>query len=265
MKEKIAVLLLTISVLTAAGTSYVDTVPESGFKGTENNPLRVMALGDSFTAWNQGWRNPLQEKMKGEGYVFDFLGTQQDISSLDRDHEGYHGHTVELMHNTLYGDGRDKKGNFAVRKFKPDLVLILLGANDLLRRIVPQVKTKDGKLQSIATYRKLLLKIWKDVPETHIIVSTASYIYNGTVKEENVDLYNDQLKELIKTFYRQGRRISLVRIDRQLKKKYISDGVHPDIKGFDIIATAFFNEIAYLPLPDTDQSYIYQGDYSEIN
>src|SRR5262249_25352582 len=111
------------------------------------HPLKVMAIGDSITddcSYNGAWREYLQPLLQSNGYAFTFVGRQ--ISSpvanfTERRHEGYCGAVIAapgVLSYSVHG----YPGNLvylqkiiadALTNISPDLVLIVMGANDIGR------------------------------------------------------------------------------------------------------------------------------------
>src|SRR4051794_37307731 len=93
--------------------------------------LRVMPLGASSTVGSgspetAGYRGPLQTLLARDGVTVDMVGSQHSgpASVRDVDFEGYGGLTLEDMRLRVAG---------WVRRANPDVVLLHMGTNDLLK------------------------------------------------------------------------------------------------------------------------------------
>lgn len=111
----------------------------------QGSTLKVMPLGNSITQGKNGegsYREALWRKLDSAGYNVDFVGSEQSLRSggtssgsapanFDPDHEGHWGwRTNEIL------DGRhsnvDKLSNW-LQNYTPDVALVHLGTNDLLK------------------------------------------------------------------------------------------------------------------------------------
>lgn len=109
--------------------------------GTPERPLRIMPLGDSITESKSGYssyRSPLWQLLSQAGCSVDFVGSRRGVSEgsrdseeaepknrdFDQDHEGHWDYKADEVADRL--DGWARSGN-------PDIVLLHLGTNDLLR------------------------------------------------------------------------------------------------------------------------------------
>src|SRR5947209_5502678 len=143
-----------------------------------NHPLKIMAVGDSITddcSYNGAWRQFLQPFLQSNGYAFNFVGRQVSAPSglfTQTRHEGYCGSVIAapgevnfVVHNYV---GKDvylqKIIADTLTNITPDLVLIVMGANDIGRGRDPfRVATNDMP--------QLLDLIFSNVPNATIIVA----------------------------------------------------------------------------------------------
>lgn len=101
--------------------------------GAATRPLRVLTLGDSITrgsgdpAFN-GWRKPFKDRVEMNGHQIDFVGSQTAGTMIDRQHEGHGGWTIGQVASIAPA---------RVRTYRPDVVLLMVGTNDLLRGRFP--------------------------------------------------------------------------------------------------------------------------------
>ena len=93
-------------------------------------PLRIMPLGDSLT-WGKGssdgsgYRVDLSSWLTLAGVDADFVGSQSNGSGPDLDHEGHPGWRIAQI---------DAQVGTWVPQAAPDVILLDIGTNDLLRR-----------------------------------------------------------------------------------------------------------------------------------
>jgi lysophospholipase L1-like esterase len=137
-----------------------------------------MPLGDSLTSGNypgrvHSYRGYLEVLLREAGYAFDFVGTlsRQAHGGADPDNEGHSGYTIgpdtarfcgECETANLYDHLED------YLKTEPDIILVLIGINDLLPLEVRPVKPEDapGKLVGFVDRLQELL------PEAYIFLAS---------------------------------------------------------------------------------------------
>lgn len=87
---------------------------------------RVMPLGDSITRGaGDGWRGPFWSRVLAAGGRVDLVGSQNQGSFGDPQHEGHGGWRIDQL-TAIAAE--------QVRRFAPDVVLLMAGTNDLLQR-----------------------------------------------------------------------------------------------------------------------------------
>jgi lysophospholipase L1-like esterase len=96
--------------------------------------VKIMPLGDSITQANRehnSYRRPLWKSLVAEGFDVDFVGSQRDNHlgpppdpDFDLDHEGHWGWTADEVLAEIPG---------WAAAHRPDVVLLQLGTNDVLR------------------------------------------------------------------------------------------------------------------------------------
>jgi len=152
------------------------------------HPLKVMAIGDSITddcSYNGAWRQYLQPLLRSNGYAFTFVGRQVSPPSAgftERRHEGYCGAVIAapgMMPTAVHG----YPGNQvylqkiiadALTNVTPDVVLIVMGANDIGRGRNPfYVATNDMP--------QLLDLILSNAPAANIIVTKTTSLRDAAL------------------------------------------------------------------------------------
>ncbi|KAI4961354.1 hypothetical protein J4E86_000382 [Alternaria arbusti] len=121
--------------------------------------VKVMPFGASIVS--RCWRANLQTKLRDAGVTnFDFVGGQKSTCSgtnIDQDHEGHPGfQAADIVKNSQLPGWLDKN--------PPDVVLMLLGTNDVLigKRPINDI---------IASYDILIAQMRKKNPNMQIVVS----------------------------------------------------------------------------------------------
>jgi lysophospholipase L1-like esterase len=217
-----------IGLLVGAGTSrdafaQKEAAPDGKKTIPVKQPLTVLCVGDSITAAPWG-RRRLKANLDKAGYRTDFVGTQFGANPeggfTDGEHEGYPGCKIEDVAAKLTAPGTG-----ALARFSPDIVLVLLGTNDI----------GQGRAAGAADrLARLLGHIRKEEPKAHIFVGTITAILPNAFSGYNthaadVDLYNSAARSVVTKLRTRDRRVHLVDINAALPatNDYIGDGVHP--------------------------------------
>ncbi|GAA6141122.1 SGNH/GDSL hydrolase family protein [Hydrogenophaga sp. 5NK40-0174] len=207
--------------------------------GTTDGPLRIMPLGDSITegeAGHNSYRRSFFKNLVAAGCNVDLVGSKTGVSRLgkrnsgsasapnadfDQNHEGY------WDYNTQEVTGLAASRVAAAR---PDIVLIHLGSNDIIRgQDAGSAASEIGAL--IDTIRSAN-------PDVHIVL--AKIIPNS---KSNVTAFNNALDGVASS--RQQSRSPIVVVNQaagySVGDNY--DGVHPNPLGETKIANKFSNAV----------------------
>lgn len=213
----------------------------------------VLCVGDSITAAPWG-RRRLKAKLDKAGYRADFVGTQFGANPeggfTDGEHEGYPGCKIADVTDKL-----TVPATGALARFRPNVVLVLLGTNDI----------GQGRVAGAADRLALLLRrLRKEAPDAHLFVGTITPILPNAFSGYNahaadVRVYNDAVKATVATLRARDARIHLVDINAALPatNDFIGDGVHPtgygvgeDKDGYARLGDAWFHAIrSTIPAP----------------
>jgi lysophospholipase L1-like esterase len=189
-------------------------------------PVRVMPLGDSITVGvgdptRSGYRVGLQGAMKQAGARVEFVGSQHDGRCCDRDHEGHSGWTTAQLVATL-GPWLDT--------YKPDLVLLHIGTNDVTRGYPPAA--------TITNLERIIRLIRARRPAAHIFV--APIVRTAVAaNQRRADAYNAQIPGVVA---RAGGRTYLVPgMERVGQPGELTAGsVHPNVRGYARMTDAWY-------------------------
>lgn len=170
-------------------------------------PLRIVALGDSLTAGyglerGQDFASKLQTALVAEGF------------NVRIDNAGISGNTTE--------QGLARLPQAIAGERKPDLVILALGANDMLRKFdaaIPQ-KNLSGMLSSLQAQSIPVLLVGMHKPSSQFFLFSDPYksMYADLADEYDVPLY---------PFFLKG-----VALKGDLN---LADGIHPNAKGIDVM------------------------------
>ena len=219
---------------------------------TALHPLKIMPIGDSITddcEVNGAWRAPLAPLLQSNGFAFTFVGRQtttgyQGFTQVH--HEGYCGavvappgvfaaHQYTATENYLQNI---VPGALAVAGNKPDVALILIGANDIGRGRNPySVATND----MVA----LLSIIFSNAPNAYVILAKPTTLENGSaggldygLYATNVPIYAAALQGVVNQCRALGQKVFLSDMYSALNYStmFLSDHVHPNTLGFQTMA-----------------------------
>jgi len=217
-------------------------------------PLKIMAVGDSITDdcfGNGAYRLYLQPLLESNGYAFTFVGRNVSAAApgfTQRRHEGYCG--VPIAPPACYGvhdySGTDacleKIVPDALTNATPDVILLLIGANDIGHGRDPfHVATNDMPA--------LLDLIFSKAPAVNVVIGQITSLTNGSWGYgnycTNVPIYNAALKKMVNTRRAGGQNVFLAdcfsAVD--IGTGFQSDHVHPNASGFNALAQAWLKSI----------------------
>jgi lysophospholipase L1-like esterase len=184
-----------------------------------------MPLGDSITFGEPdldygGYRNLLGTLLTGDGYIVDFVGSQQTGIGLipDPDNEGHSGWKISNIKDAI-----DSQGWLEIHQ--PDLILLHIGTND-----INQGYSASAPENLSALLDDILLRL----PEVHIIV--ALIIPYSSDPVEGHQTYNAAIPGIVVA---KGPRASMVDMQSILSQNDYADTYHPNAQGYDKMARAW--------------------------
>lgn len=217
--------------------------------------IRVMELGDSITAGvvrgapsaaHGGYRQPLASLLQAHDYHIAFVGSRTDYSTgmAAPNHEGWPGYVIRSYASAPTGQIYGAVASKALRTYRPDVVLLMIGTNDLLR-----VEKHDaGYTQAgVAHNMDLLLRqIFTIEPNVRLLV--AGVVNSPRLSPASVDRYDRvTLPALVAAYQRRGYRISLVGAMETAVPRdhaHFPDGIHPyGANGYGLVADTWFAAI----------------------
>ena len=234
----------------------------------QNHPLKIMAAGDSITddcVVNGAWRIYLQTLLETNGYAFTFVGRQSSVATADftkTSHEGYCGAVIAppgMLTYAVHGyAGTDvylqKTLSDALTNITPDLVLVLVGANDIGRGRDPGVTATNDILN-------LLDRIFSNAPAANVILTKISAMQNASnigglnygTYAGNVPIYNACLQRVVNQRHDAGQNVFLADMFSVVDPATMlnPDHLHPNAAGLRAIAGEWLTRI---------QSITSQGD-----
>lgn len=209
-------------------------VPLATQAGTPAQPLKIMPLGASSTVGARsletaGYRGYLARMLAADRIAYDFVGSQQQGPPWlpDRDHEGHGGTTIPEILPSVPG---------WIRATHPDVVLLHVGTNDLLRG--------TGGAETAARLQKILTAIWSAEdgrPDPYVVV--AGVWAPMTAKQAAKNEYTVRGAALVATLRGQGSPVMYVDTSKLLATGNVADGLHPNPSGYELVARIWDREI----------------------
>ncbi len=240
--------LLAVSILTAARADLVLT------NFTAAHPLKIMAVGDSITddcVFNGAWRLYLQPLLETNGYPFTFVGRELSMAS---------GSFTKIHHEGMCGAVIAPPGVFAVHGYAatnaylqktvadaltnatPDLVLILIGANDIGHGRNPWLTATNDM-------PNLLDLIFSNAPNANVLLAKITTLQNATANygnyAVNVPIYNAALQGVVNQRRAAGQNVFLADMFSVVDyaTMFNGDHLHPNQLGLQAIAREWLTRI----------------------
>ena len=208
------------------------------------NVIKIMPAGDSITFGmgdTGGYRKYLDYFLKEKGYNnFDFVGPEGKNSAsfnyngksvtYDDNHAGYSGYTIKQ--NSGFGSLYDVlKQKNAVKQAQPDIVLLIIGTNDM--------NGNRGTSACEQDLRDLVDYILGDMPSDGMLfLSTIPELgggmFGGGDKSAQIASYNAAVKKVAEEYNSNGKRVTFADIHGCLNGTAdLGDGVHPNAAGYE--------------------------------
>ncbi len=195
---------------------------------TPKATIKVMPLGDSITDGifvPGAYRNKLWKNITSNGLTVDFVGSMTNGSSElgDKNHEGHSGWRIDEISNKI---------NSWMDTYKPDIVLLHIGTNDISQKY--DLNNAPNRLSD------LIDKICAKLP-------TGGKLYVATIipiSYADPRSYNSQLSGIVQNKSSQGKPVYLVDMYSALTLSDLAtDGVHPNANGYNKMGDVWFNAI----------------------
>ena len=225
------------------------------------NLLKIMPVGDSITddcMISGAWRAPLQPLLETNGLLFTNTGRLLSGGSAGftkRKHEGYCGSVVGppgvfAVYNYSTADAYLQKivrDALAITNNRPDLMLVLIGANDLGRGRNPwRVATNEMPI--------LLSVIFSNVPSAQVILAKTTTLQNADLGyaayATNVPIYNAALQAMVNQRRAQGQNVFLADMFSAVdySTMFLSDHLHPNPLGLRAMASEWATRVQSISL-----------------
>lgn len=233
--------ILTVVTVAVAGVTARGEIVLANYSA--DNPLKIMAIGDSITddcVVQGAWRKPLQPLLDTNGFPFTFVGRQTSTASpgfTKLKHEGYCGAVVAapgLFGAHQYSSAQNYLQYIvpqALTNAIPDVMLILIGANDIGNGRNPYLLATNH----MAT---LLNIIFSNAPNVTVVLAKATRQENVFVSAgANIPIYNAALQAVVNQRRALGQKVYLADLYSTVTYPTLfSDGLHPTAAGLQLAA-----------------------------
>ncbi|KAI8261062.1 Multidomain esterase [Colletotrichum sp. SAR 10_98] len=152
------------------------------------------------------------------------VGTKNSGNMKDNDVEAVSGFIVLEIHDL-------SKASY---KFKPNMVIINAGTNDIVRSI-------DNANQHIR-FRNMIQGLWDNISPGTVVIATTILPIGGEADARR-QAVNEKYREVVRELYAQGRLIFLAEMDGYIALLDLDDGVYPNAQGFKKMAGPIYAAI----------------------
>lgn len=187
-----------------------------------------MPLGDSITegdgsSHGTGYRAMLRDALAAAGHEVEFVGSMADDAGPR--HEGHSGAEIDdiAAHVVEW-----------VARWRPDVVLLHLGTNDLDRAVAV-----DG---APARLGALIDAVLRTVPGVTVFVASLVLVETDAVRGR-VDAFNAAIPNLVAERARAGHDVRHVDLSGLLTVDDLKDDLHPNDRGYAKMADAWFSAL----------------------
>lgn len=226
---------------------------------TAANPIKIMPVGDSITddcVTNGAWRLFLQPLLDTNEIAFTNTGRLLGAGYpgfTKRRHEGYCGSVIAppgvfAVYSYSTTDAYLQKiirDALAITNNRPDLMLILIGANDIGRGRNPWVVATNDM-------PNLLSVIFSNAPNAHVLLAKMTTLQNADLGYNayatNVPIYNATLQSMVNQRQALGQKVFLADMFSAVdySTMFLSDHLHPNPVGLKAIANEWAARIETL-------------------
>ena len=217
----------------------------------EQEPLRILTLGDSLT---YGVNLDLSGDEPRVAYrqtlsrnLIDYFGEVVFVGNVDKytttitdphlyRHSGYSGYVIEDVYHVDQHPGIKPMVDEMMAKYKPDIVIMMLGTNDLgLALMVNDI---------IPRWESFVKQVEAQLPENGLLLCSALPPISTTPKEPT---FNEKIQSKVHALANEGYKIGFVDPHTPMEPNedgYLnSDGVHFNAVGYNMIGRIFTDAI----------------------
>ena len=238
--------LLSASAL-AATTLFSASLFQPVQEVTAADQVKIMPVGDSITNGDGetgGYRKYLDYALKQKGISFDMVGPKKDMNAsfsyngqtvqYDSDHAGFSGFQIKEVPDWGKSQGNtgslynELKNNDAVKKYQPDIILLIIGTNDMTANRSMSACSSD--LHDLVDY------MLGDMP-------AGGTVFMGSIPEhtayggnpEKIANYNNTVKSVAEEYEKAGKNVHFADVHGCLNgtADLGFDNLHPNGTGYE--------------------------------
>ena len=199
---------------------------------------KILAFGDSITSGEYpteptpgAYRIQLSNNFDAYDLSVDFIGSQvnEGTNLDDAEHEGHPGWTINEL-TALLDEG-------LLKNYKPDIVLLMAGTNDILR-------SSDNASKVIKDLNQLIDRLKDEFPDAQILVSSLAPLDSSIKGEKRANIVEEVNAWLPALAAKQGQQVTYVDAGGSIEPSdLVADGIHPNEEGYQKIGNAWFDAI----------------------
>ncbi len=192
----------------------------------EPTEWRVMGLGSSSTLGEgssdgNGYRDTADGEFRKEADRVDWVGSVRVGTMSDRDVEGWSGFRIAQIAS---------KAECAVKTYKPNLVTLLAGGNDVREDF--QMDGAIGRLES------LVRQVITDSPKATVLVAGMQQFRDAATNARG-KAFSAQISAMVEQLAADGKHVAYADVSGLTAEDIANDGIHPNDGGHEKLGNAF--------------------------
>lgn len=225
-------------------------------------PLKVLTIGDSLTYGvdlelsgttkpRVAYRQTLSQNLIDYFGKVAFVGNVDEYTTTVTDpylyrHSGYSGYVIEDVYHVQNHPGVKPMVDDMMAKYKPDIVIMMLGTNDLGLAVM----TND----IIPRWENFVLQVESQLPENGLLICSSIPPIESSTKET---MFNEKIqartRELANEGYKVGFADPYTPLSEDASVYLNTDGVHFNSLGYSMIGRVFTEAITTAYTADSEK------------
>ncbi len=205
------------------------------------------SITDGFPAENGGYRVELFHRSLLAAKHVTFVGSlangplMVDNVAFPPNHEGHSGFSIDPAPNNLTPGGISPLANGAIATYHPNIILLLIGTNDVNRSI--DLANAPTRLAALVD------RIIADAPNALLAVGQLIPITDDTINPR-VQAYNAAIPAIVQQRAAAGKHVILVDAYNpfasvaNFKTLLMTDVLHPNLAGYGLLGDTWYNAIS---------------------
>lgn len=205
------------------------------------------SITDGFPAENGGYRVELFHRTLAAAKHVTFVGSLSngplmvDNVAFPPNHEGHSGFSIDPAPNNLTPGGISPLANGAIATYHPNIILLLIGTNDVNRNI--DLANAPTRLAALVD------RIIADAPNALLAVGQLIPITDDTINVR-VRAYNAAIPGIVQQRAAAGKHVILVNAydpfasNANFKTALMTDVLHPNLAGYGLLGDTWYNAIS---------------------